>query len=63
LIDISHKLHPIRHHHHFHRRVTDVLIAINKRMVLDQQKTQARNLLQKRRIDINPTKGLPRLTK
>jgi hypothetical protein len=32
-------------------------------MVLDQRKTQASNLLKKLGIEINPTKGLPGLSK
>jgi hypothetical protein len=34
-IDTSHKLHSIQEHQHFHCRMTNALIAINKRMVLD----------------------------
>lgn len=63
LIHIYEEFNPIEHQYHFHSRMADSLVAINKRMVLDQCEAQTGNFLKESRIKILTAKRLPRLSK
>src|SRR6185437_13572884 len=45
---------PIQHEERFHCRLTDALITVNKRMILDQRESQRSGLVRQSGVEILP---------
>jgi hypothetical protein len=61
-IDSSDELLPVEDQEHFHRQMTNSLVAIEERMVAYQREPQGRGLCRQTRIQVFPSKRHLRLS-